>query len=84
VAQGIAVKLAWEGKDQMKIRNVQEFILSCPNPFFAFVSLTGWAMSVPATVITDVQPVATIAFINVSAHSFCSAPPYGLQSTVMP
>jgi hypothetical protein len=62
----------------VKIGNVQEFIFSCPDPFFALVPLTGWTMPVPAAVITDVQFMATIAFINVPAHRFCPASSYGL------
>jgi hypothetical protein len=41
-------------------------------------------MPVPATVVTDVQRVATVAFINVSAHSFGPASPYRLQGTAVP
>jgi len=41
-------------------------------------------MPVPATVVTDVEPVATIAFINMPAHGLGPAPLYGLQGTVMP
>src|SRR5690606_18898827 len=80
VAQSIAVKLAWKGKYQVKIGNVQEFAFPCPDPLFTFVPLTGWAMPVPATIVTDVQSVATIAFINMPTHGLGAAPPYGLQS----
>src|SRR5690606_2961502 len=84
VAQSIAIKLAWKRKHHMKIGNVQELILACTDPLLALVSLTGRAMSVPATVVTDVQSVTTITFINVAAHSFGATPPYGLQGAVMP
>jgi len=68
----------------VKIGNVQKLVLPRTDPFFAFVPLTGGAMPVPATIVTDVQSVATIALVNMAAHGLGAAPPYGLQSAVMP
>jgi hypothetical protein len=78
IGQGINVQLRGQGKHHMEIRHTQKFAFPHPYPCFSFMSLTGRAMTVPAAVVTDVEFMAAIALIYMSAHGRCPAPTDGM------
>lgn len=68
----------------MKIRHIEQFTFPCLYPLFTFMALTGRAMPVPATVVTDVEFISAIALIDMSAHSRGAAFTDGMKGTSVP
>lgn len=81
---GNGIQLRRKSKHDMEIRHIEKFAFPRLYPCFTLVPLTGGAMPVSATIVTDVKFVAAITFIYMATHSRCTAPTDGVQGAPVP
>jgi len=69
----ILVQTSGDGKDNMEVRDGQEFLLSCEYPFFPLSILTLWTMTITTRVVTDADRSARSTGIKMSTERLSSA-----------
>ena len=67
------VDLLWQREHHMIVSAWQQICFALLYPFFALMSLALRAMTIAATVVTDVYRTARTARIHMTAQSRCSA-----------
>ena len=81
---GQLIELRWKCKYHMKVRYAEQFPLPRRYPFFTLVSLTFWAMAIPATVVAHLQSTTGCASIFMTTHLRCAATLQCAKCTQLP